>query len=365
MFTGLFCHNHKVSFNPIDHCLALPESAVTIAEMLRYNGYATALYTAQPALCEHDGFLQGFTEQAHVPEREIVGRSLEFLDRHGDTPVFVVAYWINPHAPYSPTPQHDLWSKPSCGPINISPSGTEGEGFVKKNDVNNGKVNLTPEQWSQLEAQYDGEIHRNDADLGKLWDGLVDRGLTNRTMIILCSDHGEGFNEHPRQRVWHDLPYETILRVPLIVYYPKKFPPGKVTTAVSLVDLYPTIVRAAGGSVRHSINGLDLCDALRRGAENRCIAGATYFWGGTIFYRGDGLKFFYSRKGAERPELYDLENDPEEQNNLADSNPVLVAEFKQRLDRFLAATSIHIDGAGKRPATLADIERLRALGYVE
>jgi hypothetical protein len=77
------------------------------------------------------------------------------------------------------------------------------------------------------------------------------------------------------------------------------------------------------------------------------------------------MKFFYSRKGTERPEIYDLEKDPEEQNNLAESNPTFVAEFKQRLDRFLAAISIDIDGAGKRPATLADIERLRALGYVE
>jgi arylsulfatase A-like enzyme len=296
---------------------------------------------------------------------ELVERCFTFLDSQKGGRVFIVVYWVNPHAPYRPSKRYDLWSDASGPIVNIAPAGEEGPGFIAKDDINTGRRMLDDSEWYQLVAQYDGEIRQNDAYLDILFQGILSRGLEDSTMIIICSDHGEGFDEHERQRVWHDLPYDTILRVPLVIHYPGVFPVRRVKTAVSLADLYPTIVKIAGGRVTHSINGKDLRDALKRNAKDRTIAGATHFWGGTIFYRGDGMKFFYSRKGAERPEIYDLTQDPEEQTNLAESNPALVAEFKQRLSRFLAATAIHIEGAGEKPTTLGDIERLRALGYVE
>jgi arylsulfatase A-like enzyme len=366
LFTGLLCHNHRVSYDPAKPSLSLTEEAVTLAEALGRRGYTTGLFTAQGIYYEQSGFLQGFDEHAHVREAELVERTLAFIDLcvEREVPAFVVAYWLSPHAPYLPKREHNVWYDSSLPPVNISPSG-EGEGFVRKDAVNSGEVCLSDSQLAQLVAQYDGEIHQNDSALGELWKELETRGVADRCVFVLTADHGEGFNEHTLQRVWHDLPYETILRVPLIVRYPGRFPATRVGGAVALVDVYPTLVRLAGGRLRHPINGQDLRLALRRDAPDRPVAGATQFACGARFYRARGKKLMWYRTCGRDVELYDLNQDPGEQRDLARELTPEVRRMRRELAQFLAETHIPIQAAGTEVVPDAERQRLQALGYVQ
>lgn len=363
LFSGLYGHNHGVSYDPARPASDLSDDVHTLAQAMRDAGYATALITAQMNFCEKRGFRRGFDAHAHLPDRDLVAATLQFLDQTKNRPVFVVTYWLNPHAPWQPAPEDDLWSPRFAPPVNIY-GGDESEppdGYVIAEEVNEGKITLEQAQYDQLRALYDAELHGNDRALGELWAALQERGLVDRSVFVFLSDHGEGFGEHPRQRVWHDLPYETILRVPLIVRWPERFPATRVTTAVRTIDLYPTLLEIAGGAPEHAVNGESLFDVLEGDAGDRSLAGATQYGRGAVFYRAHGLKFFYSRTGEPEAEIYDLTTDPHERHNLAGSVGVLhavEAEFAAFLD------STRIEGLfAETPASEEELERLRALGY--
>lgn len=364
LFTGLHVHNHKVSFEPKTPVLDLPEAAYTLAEALRDAGYATALFTAQRIFYRKAGFLQGFDQHRVVPESELASEVLGFVDQARPKPAFVVSYWLNPHAPYEPPPEHDHWSEPLTPPVDLA-SGEDPSrpGYLKHDDINSGRIVLTDQQWAQLQAKYDGELRANDAALNKLWNGLRARGIADHSLFVFTSDHGEGFNEHPRQRVWHELPYETTLRVPLIIRLPGKFPKTRVRSAVRSIDLYPTILEVAGVALRGPINGESLLPTLSGQAADRPLIGASHFKRGIIFYRANGHKLFYSRHKHPRTEVYDLANDPQESHNLAASRPDLVDKLQKELQTYLSKTQLDLITAPSDRMNSEDRERLRALGY--
>ena len=369
LFTSLYSHNHRVSFEAKKNAsLSLPESAVTLAEAMKAAGYVTALFTAQGIFLRNQGggFVQGFDNYEKLGEKKLVPKTLEFIDDLGSQPFFVVVYWTNPHAPYTPGAEHDKWSVKDMSPVNIEGhNGSNREGFYSQLDVNRGRVSLTDAQWAQLEALYDGELNQNDKALGQLWSELKKRGIADTSLFIFTSDHGEGFNEHPRARTWHSLPYETILHVPMLIRYPGVLPAGRIKSVVRTLDLYPTIMELIGKPVLHSINGESLLPLIGAERKDRPLVGASHFENGVIFYRARGYKLFYSRRNNPQPEVYHLETDPQELDNLAQRMPGLLHQLKTELETFMQTTSIELPGAGDTLITEQEVKRLRALGYVQ
>lgn len=369
LFTGMFTHNHQVDYEPENFTLTLPSDALTMAEVMKGAGYRTALYTAQGIYYQQDGFLQGFDEHRKLIEPKIPQAGLDFIQASGDTPAFVILYFLDPHAPYEPRPEHDLWTDHSLPAVNIRgcPAKVEPgdfpEGWVGHCDVNSGDVTLTDTQWDQLRAQYDGELHQNDALLGDLLTGLERQGSLSNTAILFTSDHAEAFNEHDRERTWHRLPYDTILHIPLILWKPGTVPAARVKSTVRSVDVLPTLAELAGTQVARTINGESLLP-LARGGANRPAIGTSHFVGAPAFYRGERYKLFFSRTGPSWTELYDLQADPGEQNNLAGNSTILSA-VRARMDALITETTIRVDDAGNQEATQEELERLRALGYVD
>jgi arylsulfatase A-like enzyme len=94
--------------------------------------------------------------------------------------------------------------------------------------------------------RYDGSIAYADHALGVLFDELARRGVLDRTIVVVSSDHGEGFGEHGLSGHGKSL-YRTELNVPLVVRYPARVPAGaRVRTAVSLRDLPATLLDLTG-----------------------------------------------------------------------------------------------------------------------
>jgi arylsulfatase A-like enzyme len=363
IFTGLFSHNHRVDLEPKGFALDLPAGVPTLAEMLKAAGYTTALFTAQDIFYK-PGFRRGFDRHALVNQADLVSLALGFLDRAGDTPAFLTVYWRDPHAPWEPEPAHDLWRDRTLPPVNIASRRDDRAGYLFKQDVNTGAVTLTPPQWTQLQALYDGELHQNDAALGALWTGLERRGIADTTLFVFTADHGEGFGEHPRQRVWHDYPYDTILHVPLVVRLPSRVPARRVRTTVRTIDVCPTVLDVVGAEPPDPLNGESLLPLARTGSgQDRSNVGTTHFADGAAFFRGEGYKLIYTRTGEERAELFDLAADPGERTDLASRRELLEA-VKGKRQRFVERTTLPMNVADT-PAPSAEVERLRELGYVE
>jgi arylsulfatase A-like enzyme len=180
---------------------------------------------------------------------------------------------------------------------------------------------------------YDGAIAYLDQSLAELAATLARRGLSESTLIVITSDHGEEFDEHGVFEHGYSL-YLPSLRVPLVIRWPGRVPAGRrVEVPVSLRDLPATIVDLVGLSRASPFPGQSLARYWRSGAAERPANGAIRMevsradgqppWFPTS--RGDmqavvvhGMHYIRNGDGGE--ELYRIVSDPWERQDLASSS---------------------------------------------
>ena len=210
--------------------------------------------------------------------------------------------------------------------------------------------------------EYDGEIAFADELVGRFFDFLKKRGLYDRALVFVLSDHGEGLGEHGEDE--HGLfLYRYALQVPLMVKLPGSGNAGaSVATAVPLIDVFTTVIQAAGVAGVAPPPGTDsLLDvAAGRAGEGRRIFAETLFprlhfgWADTASLVDGPWHYIESPK----PELYDLKKDPREIENLAEGKPpsfrTLRIEMEKRRSAFTAPGPIDPEEAKK----------LASLGYL-
>jgi arylsulfatase A-like enzyme len=188
-------------------------------------------------------------------------------------------------------------------------------------------------------------ISQLDAKIGQLVDALERTGQRKNTLIIFTSDNGgiESLknayvgnvghsplnSENDPLRAQKDTLYEGGVRVCAFANFPGRLAPRKVSAPMHAVDWFPTIAALAGAPARPEWDGLNRWDVLN-GAEaaprSIYIAHKTR---GQALLRGS-WKLIAPAKG--KPELYDLEADPSEKNDLADAQPERVAELTKLLE---------------------------------
>ena len=240
-----------------------------------------------------------------------------------------------------------------------------------------------PEFRARTATPYDGEIAYADAQFARLLDALRARGAMARTIVVVAGDHGEGLGDHG-ERTHGMLLYDSTLRVPLVIAAPGRAAATR-DEPVSLVDLAPTILRAAGVTPPDAMKGQDLLAERGAGGQGAEVRGAGVRGAGT---RGDGtrtveVRDLYSeteyprvagwsplqaltdgrwmtiRAGASA-EVYDLRNDPRQERDVSASQAAVAAAMAAR------AGAIHASAAapGERAISPEAQERLRSLGYV-
>jgi len=370
LFTGLFAHNHQVDYAPWhskDYSLEVPEQAVTLAEVFEAAGYRTGMVNASRIITDNPSYAQGFEVFEFVGEGRLARRALEFIREDDDRPWFLVMWYLTPHAPYTPEAPFDRWVRDDVAPINIRGCNKGGEvpqGHVSQCEVNKGEVVLSADQWDQLERMYDGEILRNDHQLGALWKELARTGHTDDLVFAFTSDHGEAFNDHELERAWHNFPYDNNQSVPLIVRYPQALPPARVDTAVRTLDLYATLPALAGIQPPHATNAESLVDvAYGRDTADRPNTGGNH--GGMHWYYDGQHKLIYVRRDPghpfQHPQLFDQHADPHEDRPLSDL-ALLDRVHRSALD-FLAET--HIQAGEGEGVSEDQLQLLREMGYLE
>jgi arylsulfatase A-like enzyme len=191
-------------------------------------------------------------------------------------------------------------------------------------------------------AAFAAMIMRMDGDIGRLMDLLRSRGLGRNTLVMFTSDNGphkeggadpEFFGSSGGLRgIKRDL-YEGGIRVPMIAWWPGTIPAGRESTHVSAHwDLFPTFAELAGARAPAGIDGLSIAGALRGQPQP---AHEFLYWefherGFQQAVRMGSWKAVRLRKDAAL-ELYNLDADPAEREDVASANPAVVSKIESYL----------------------------------
>ncbi|GAB4223557.1 MAG: choline-sulfatase [Acidobacteriota bacterium] len=380
LFTSL-----PVPATGVDFHRALPDSALTLAQVLRRAGYATRGYSANPNVTARLGLDRGFDElvEAYVdpalservriqphhpgwivrPERLIERAWTDLLGAASSEPgkpQFVYLHLLQPHAPYQPpAPHRDMFVHAGMQPV---------AGSIPEIARHDGRP-LDPAWLAGLRARYDEHVHWADAATGELLDRLAAHPRFRDAAVIVLSDHGEAFGEHGR--LFHNTTvFEEMLRIPLLVRVPGAVLPRAVVDApVDLLDVAPTICRLAGIDPPPQFWGHDLLDLAREGppAERREFLAvarppAPKFPPYVALVSGR-LKLIRNERSG-RESLFDLEADPEERSDLSAEQPQLLEFARGRLDGMMSrCRGLGLGRGPQAPPLREEIERLRSLGY--
>ncbi len=340
-----------------------------LAHQLWNHGYRTAAITGGGQVDARFGFQTGFEAYQVDYWLYSVDQVADWLEAGRRRKDFLFLHTFEIHDPY--TDQRFVRGMPAG---RIRDRFSVREHWSWRNE-------MSPEEKAYAEALYDGDIAFTDERLGELFDELERRGLLERSIVIVTSDHGEQFWEHGNWRHGSSM-YDHQLLVPLIMHLPEPLrrqlgvPHGQVIDQqVELVDLYPTILDLLGIELDHEVQGLSLRPLLAGGtlpfrqafAENTNIK----TWERKAL-RTDRYKFVYSypkkrsRSGnSEYYQLYDLIEDPLEQVNLADDFPDLVRAHLEKiraLRRGVGAEQLDEELPEGLDPDLE--EKLKALGYI-
>lgn len=367
MLTGLVPARHGV----LDADRVLPGSIPTLAETLREAGVRTAAFVNVTYLGPRNGLSRGFEDFRHFDEMRMelsgppaIAAIRTWLDAHGERPFFLFFHSFDVHSDYRPGPeQRELFVRPYAGPMD----GTTAQ--IRR--IREGEYTPTPEDIAHLRDLYDGAIRLFDERLGELFAELDRRGLTERTWIVVTSDHGEEFFEHGGVLHGRTL-YEEVIRVPLIVRGPGAEAGRRVEALAQLVDVPNTILALFGAPPLDPTDGIDLGPFLRAGAPppdgaaDRAAlleAAPWKLWRGAqthlVGARTQRLKAIHDLGGG-ATQLFDLARDPAERSDVAAAQPEALLPLRALIDRYAALAR---GEAGAVALTPEQVEQLRALGY--
>ena len=394
MFTGLLpgehgCQTGNIRFAP---------PAPPVAELLAHAGYRTAAFFSNPWLSDGTtGLLRGFEQRFEVP----IGGLNQLQDADGDQggrtvlalladwleksrtrrPAFIFVNFLEAHLPYDPPADYrqlHLADLPPRDAVSIQWAHEYNAGLHPPQLVD----------WQRVRRLYGGDVNTDDRLLAGVVQLLQKAGLWDDCVLIVTSDHGENLGEH--DLLEHQFAVdEPLLAVPLVIRAPRLvarglLPPGRIERPVTLLDLYATILQAAG--VKASSPPPRSRSLLLGGAAAAADAARPLI----AEYDGPGpgllglLKSLNPKLDESRlapawrtvrvgdwrlaensggaRELFDLRNDPGEQRDLAAAQPRRVADLDSLLSAQTGGRALVAAGADRLDE--ATRQRLRSLGYV-
>ena len=348
IFTGLNPPSHGVRDNGL---FTASRNLTTLAETLKEHGYATGAAIGSFPVAGHSGIQQGFEffddniTQAYEdtfgnrviekdgiyfderPAEAVNEAAFDWLDANASNPFFLWLHYFDPHQPLNPPfPFNELY----------------------------------------IHDQYLGELAYADHAFGLVVDRLRGLGVYDNTIIVMTSDHGEGRGEH-RELTHSMLNYQTTQHVPLIIRVPGA-PPRRIERTVGLVDLYPTLLDFVDIDIPEAVEGESLHSWVMNGEG---LAPHQYYaetlsprlsnnWGEIRTLYEGSHKYIY----GPRPELYNLQDDPHELNDLVSKEPELAEQMQSDL-RLVVEDPSRPNYAGEQSADPEVLARLASLGYIQ
>ncbi|MHB1485070.1 MAG: sulfatase family protein [Saccharofermentanales bacterium] len=349
MLTGMDCFGTDVV--ALRHIGDLAEGVKTLPEVLRENGYNTTCvgFTGNPASRGFDKYLDfegwGSWENGRSAKAENLNKvAVPELERLAaeDKPFMLFVRHMDPHSPYLPPRPFEriFYNGDEFDPENKSL-----EPVYNFKPFSDYFLTWFPPGCTDKEyiiAQYDGAVAYMDACIQNLLAKLTALGIEDETLVVMTSDHGETLQDHDCYYDHHGL-YDCTLYVPLVFRWSGKLPEGKRYPDIcQLKDVMPTIMEILGIKPKIKFNGRSLLPLTRN--EWREIEPEMYItectWQRKHGIRTPEWKFFHALEPDFhfKPvvELYNLISDPQENHNVADKNPEIVAMFEERMKKHIA-----------------------------
>ncbi len=375
MLFSLNSASHQVYFND----QKVDESLPSLATFLKDQGYITFGFTGGGYVSSIYGFAKGFDwydepvggrkAPLGMDEAEQMFQfTSDWLGNNKDKPFFLFLHTFQIHGPYaSPSPWNEMFLDENA----------EWTKLALRNFLDNQGEDypFTTEEKANIVALYDGEIrYTDDVLIGPLVARLKELGIYDNTLLIITSDHGEEFDEHGGWLHGRTV-YEELIRVPLVIKFPDSDYKGKqIESMCRLIDILPTALETAGikydGS---SIEGKSLISFLK-GSENEdrvfisdlahknvpdpCPA--------LIATNKNRLKFIIqkSKEGVKSIEVYDLNRDSHERNDIFKRTQTLRQDILKELDAYYAEKA-KLQRKKQRIRMDKELEeKLKALGYL-
>lgn len=328
LFTGMYPLGHGVRTNIGFH---LSEEFQTLAECFKAEGYQTSAFIGAAVLKKKYGLGQGFDtyeedfpkKQYHRNAETVLTLARQWFEKEHKDPAFVWIHLFDPHHPY----EH-------------------------------------PEPFrSQFAAHpYNGEVAYMDAEIGKFLDFLKQTKRYDPSLIVVVGDHGESLNEHGEETHAY-FTYDATLKIPFILKEPySKQRRQKITDQVRLADVMPTLLKKVGFPVPSSVQGEDLSSLIqhKKNTIDVFAYGESYYpyyqygFCPLQMLRTNQYKLITDGRGVE---LYDLQKDPNELNDISPQHPTIVQDMEMRLKVFVENYSRKVDSV-----LIPDDDTLNTLG---
>ncbi len=347
-FTGVYPSEHKVVNKYAEHTARVKKPANlkelapdlgTLADVLRWNGYATAGFTGNAGVSGGFGYQQGFDVYDHPPAvfagfDQSVPKALAWLAANKDRKFFLFLHGYDAHGQNTPAKGFDYRFVQDGYDRRYTGAEVEQEA-LREEGIERGFLTLRESDVQFWRAVYDEKVQRADAKLGRFLAEYDKLGLTGKTLFVVTSDHGTELAEHRRLDHGFTL-YDETIRVPLIVKSPEKAG-VRIDHRVSSIDVMPTILDLLAvrvpENVRKQMRGQSLTPALRGEVVNRDLFAETDYRQHTYkraVIAPDGWKLIYTLETNTR-ELYDTAADPGETTDLAAKHPDRADELQRRL----------------------------------
>ena len=329
----------------------LSQQQLTLAEILKEQGYSTAAAVGSFPLTSQFGINQGFdyfNEHITLKQEDMYGDKtipknalffdertaaqvndgiMPWIEKNHQKPFFVWFHYFDPHQPHEPPAPYD-------------------QQFI--NDL------------------YQGEIAYADESLGTVIAQLKRLKVYDNSLIIFTSDHGEGNGEH-NEATHSFLIYNTTLHVPLIIKYPgQKYANERIKKWVASIDIFPTILSVLNIEIPDDIQGkplpIDNNDTLSHEIYAETLSPKlSRGWGEQRGLIKDQYKYIHGPK----KELYNLKSDPHELNNLIDQKPELATSMKQALQDYIDENKPEYSASHSVNMSEKTLNIMRGLGYVQ
>ncbi|SFK24843.1 sulfatase-like hydrolase/transferase [Falsiroseomonas stagni] len=294
--------------------------------------------------------------EEHSETAYTTDQAIGFMDRQGDDPWVLHLSYVKPHWPYiAPAPYHAMYSPNQCLPVSRHPAEREAGAHPLLREWQREEVSESFQNddcIATVRPAYQGLITQLDDHLGRVWDAMERLGRWRDTMVVFCSDHGDYLGDHflGEKELFHDC----VQRVPFLLFDPSAEADGTRGTVderfVEAIDVVPTILDALGlPAAEHRVEGRSLLPLTRgiatawrdavvseldwtfRGARRRLghPTGQHHAW----MLRDARWKYVHWTSGH-RPQLFDLQADPEEFHDLG-ADPALEGVRQAARERLL------------------------------
>lgn len=354
MMTGKVPPQHGVLDNGL---YTLSKENITLAEILKEQGFSTAAFVSASVLDTEFGMAQGFDtyddefdderNTMGIPERlggNTTDLTIQWIERHKTEQQFVFVHLYDPHFTYD-APEPFASKFPDAKKPELLP------------DI--------PPNYTDRCSAYAGEIGYVDHCIGRIIGKLKELDRYDNTLIIITSDHGEMLGQHGESTHGY-FTYQGNIRVPLVIRVPGKEKHLLVKGPVGIIDIVPTVCSALSTEIHHKIDGKDLLAYYNdtqpypdRYVFSQSLEPTKYKANPLLTVITDQHNYTLTTHS----ELFDLNDDPYENDNLVQEQAKRAHLMQGRLLDILDRISKNKTESGEQ-ASPEIIQKLESLGYI-